>query len=95
VRDLDKKAWDGPSDQTKTKVTAHHFNKGKEHASQSSEVNQMEAKEHDLIFDDSEDGFEAKQCNLLFNDSDEEQEEQVEANKHKITHVSVQCGICS
>jgi len=31
-----------------------HFNKGKEYAAQGSEVNQMEAKEHDLIFDDSD-----------------------------------------
>jgi len=86
--DLDKKAWDGLSDQAKTKVTACHFNKGKEHASQSSEVNQMEAKEHDLLFDDSEDKLEAKQHDSQFDDSNKEQEEQVEVNKHKVTHAS-------
>jgi len=48
----------------------------------------MEAKEDDLIFDDSEDSLEAKQHDLQFDDSDEEQEEQVEVNKHKATHVS-------
>jgi len=59
--DLDKKAWDQLSEPTKTKITACHFNKGKEYAAQSSEVNQMEAKEHDLIFNDSEEELEAKQ----------------------------------
>jgi len=34
----DKKAWDGLLDQAKTKVTACHFNKGKEHASQGSKA---------------------------------------------------------
>jgi len=87
--DSDKKAWDGPSDQAKTKVTACHFNKGKEHASQGSEVNKMEAKEHDLVFDDSEDELEAKQHDLQFDDnSDEEHEDQVEVNKHEMAHVS-------
>jgi len=47
--DSDKKAWDGLSDKAKTKIAAHHFDTGKEYASQGSEVNQMEAKEHDLI----------------------------------------------
>jgi len=46
----------------------------KEYAAQSSEVNQMEAKEHDLIFDDLEGELEAKQHDLLFDDSDEEPE---------------------
>jgi len=79
----DKKAWDGLSEPAKTKIAACHFNKGKEHASQSSEVNQMEAKEHDLIFDDSEDDLEAKQHDPLFDDSEEEPEVGVEANKHE------------
>jgi len=86
--DSDKKAWDGLSDQAKTKVTACHFNKGKEHASQGSKVNQMQAEEQDLLFDDLEDDFEAKQHDLSFDDSNEEQEEQVEPNKRKMTHVS-------
>jgi len=48
----------------------------------------METKEHDLIFDDLEDNLEAKQHDLLFDDSDEDQEEQVEVNKHEVTLVS-------
>jgi len=45
--DSDEKAWDGLSEPAKMKITACHFNKGKEYASQSSKVNQMEAKEHE------------------------------------------------
>jgi len=87
--DLDEKAWDGLSDQAKTKVTACHFNKGKEHASQDSEVNNMEAKEHDLVFDDSEDEMEAKQHDLEFDDdSDGEPEGQVEVSKHEAVKAS-------
>jgi len=62
--DSDKKARDQLSDHTKTKITAHHFNKGKEHAAQGSKVNQMEAKEHDSIFDDSDEELEAEQHDL-------------------------------
>jgi len=36
---------------TKLTVTTYHFNKGKEHASQDTEANKMEAKQHDLVFD--------------------------------------------
>jgi len=78
--DSDKKAWDQLSDPAKTKITAHHFNKGKEHAAQSSEVNQMEAKEHDLISDDSDEELEAEQHNLVFDDPEEEEETAVEVN---------------
>ena len=88
LEESDKKAWDRLSDQAKTKVTTCHFNKGKECTSQDSEVNQMEAKEHDLIFDDSDDELEAKQHDLLFDDSEEEQEEAVKASKHKVIQVS-------
>jgi len=52
--DSDKKAWDQLSDPAKTKIAACHFNKGKECVAQNSEANKMEAKEHDLIFDDSD-----------------------------------------
>ena len=45
--DSDKKAWDQLSEPAKTKITAYHFNKGKEYAAQDSEANKMEAKEHD------------------------------------------------
>jgi len=62
--DSDKKAWDQLSDQAKTKITAHHFNKGKENAAQGSKINQMEAKEHDLICGDSDEELEAKQHDL-------------------------------
>ena len=65
VGDSDKKAWDQLWDPAKTNITAHHFNKGKEYAAQGSEVNQMEAKEHDLIFGDSDEELEAKQHDLL------------------------------
>jgi len=88
LEELDKKAWDGLSEPAKTKITGHHFIKGKEYASQTSEVNQMEAKEHELIFDNSEDELEAKQHDLLFDDSEEEPEEGVEVNKHETIQVS-------
>jgi len=78
--DSDKKAWDQLSDSAKTKITAYHFNKGKEYAAQDSEANKMEAKEHDLIFDDSEEELEANQHDILFDDSEEEQEDMVEVN---------------
>jgi len=70
--DSDKKAWDRLSDPAKTKITAHHFNKGKEYAAQDSEANKMEAKEHDLIFDDSEEELEAKLDDIAFDDNNEE-----------------------
>jgi len=72
----------------KTKITAYHFNKGKEHAAQGSEVNQMEAKEHHLIFDDSEEELEANQHDLLFDDPEEEQEDTVKVNNFKTIQVS-------
>jgi len=72
----------------KCNQAGHHFIKGKEYASQTSEVNQMEAKEHELIFDNSEDELEAKQHDLLFDDSEEEPEEGVEVNKHETIQVS-------
>ena len=86
--DSDKKAWDQLSDPAKTKITAHHFNKGKEHAAQDSEANKMEAKEHDLIFDDSDGELEAKQHDLMFDDSEEDEEESLEANNFESLQVS-------
>jgi len=86
--DSDKKAWDEMSDPAKTKITAHHFNKGKEYAAQGSEVNQMEAKEHDLIFDDSDEELEAKQHDLAFDDPEEEEETSVEVNNFETLQVS-------
>jgi len=80
LEDSDKKAWDQLSDPAKTKITAHHFNKGKEHAAQASEANKIEAKEHDLIFDDSDEGLEAKQHDLAFDDPDEEEDDAMEVN---------------
>jgi len=88
LEDSDKKAWDQLSDPAKTKITAHCFNKGKEHAAQGSEVNQMEAKEHDLIFDDSDEEFEAKQHDLAFDDPEEEEETAVEVNNFETVQVS-------
>jgi len=88
LEDSDKKAWDQLSDPAKTKITAHHFNEGKEYAAQGSEVNQMEAKEHDLIFDDSDEELEAKQHDLVFDDPEEEEETAVEANKFETVQVS-------
>ena len=84
--DSDKKAWDQLSEPAKTKITAYHFKKGKEYVARGSEVNQMEAKEHDLIFDDSEE-LEAKQHDLLFDDSEEEPET-VEVNNFETIQVS-------
>jgi len=86
--DLDTKAWDQLLEPAKMKIAACHFNKGKEHTAQGSEVNQMEAKEHNLIFDDSGEELEAKQHDLLFDDSEEEPEEGVEVNAHKTIQVS-------
>ena len=86
--DSDKKAWDQLSDPAKTKITAYHFNKGKEYAAQGSEVNQMEAKEHDLIFDDSDEELEAKQHDLVFDDPEEEEETAVEVNNFEAVQVS-------
>jgi len=88
LEDLDKKASDQLSDPAKTKITGHHFNEGKEHAAQGSKVNQMEAKEHDLIFDDSEEELEANQHDLLFDDPEEEQEDAVEVNNFETIQVS-------
>jgi len=52
----DQVEWDSLSDKTKLTVTAHHFDKGKEHALRDAEANKMEAKQHDAVFDaDDED----------------------------------------
>ena len=89
LEDSDKKAWDQLSDPAKRKITEHHFNKGKEHAAQSSEVNKMEAKEHDSIFDSDSDGeLEAKQHDLVFDDPEEEEETGVEVNNFETLQVS-------
>jgi len=88
LEDSDKKPWDQLTGPAKTKITGYHFNKRKEYAAQGSEVNQMEAKEHDLIFDDSEEELEAKQHDLLFDDPEEEQEDMVEVNNFKTIQVS-------
>jgi len=84
----DKKAWDQLSDPAKTKITAHHFNAGKEHAAKRSEVYQMEAKEHDLIFHDSDGELEAKQHDLAFDDPEEEEETGVEVKNFKTLQAS-------
>jgi len=76
------------SDPAKTKITAHHFNKGKGHAAQGSKVNQMEAKEHDSIFNDSDGELEAKQHDPVFDDSEGEEETAVEANTFETVQVS-------
>jgi len=86
--DSDKKAWDQLSDPAKKKITAHHFNKGKEHAAQRSEVNEMEAKEHDSIFDDSDEELEAEQHDLVFDDPEEEEETLVDVNNFETLQVS-------
>jgi len=88
LEDSDKNAWDQLSDPAKMKITAYHFNKGKEHAAQGSEVNQMESKEQDLIFDDSDEELEAKQHDLMFNDPEEEEEATVEVNNLETVQVS-------
>jgi len=88
LEDSDRKAWNQLSDPAKTKITAYHFNKGKEHAAQTSEVNQMEAKEHDLIFDDSDEELEAKQHDLAFDDPEEEEETAVEVNNFETVQAS-------
>jgi len=94
LEDSDKKAWDQLLNPAKTKITACHFNKGKEHAAQSSEVNQMEAKEHELIFDDSDEELEAKQHDLAFNDPEEEEETAVEVNNFKTVQASNADSTC-
>jgi len=81
LEDLDKKAWDQLTEPAKTKITAYHFNKGKEYAAQGSNVNQMDAKEHDLIFDDSDEELEAKQHDLIFDDPEEEEETTVKVKQ--------------
>jgi len=87
--DSDKKAWDQLSDPAKTKITAYHFNKGKEHAAQNSEANKMEAKEHDLVFDDDPDEeLEAKQHDLVFDDPEEEEETSIEVNNFETLRAS-------
>jgi len=70
------------------KITACHFNKGKEHAAQGSKVNQMETKEHGLIFDESDEELEAKQHDLAFNDPEEEEETLIEVNNFETLQVS-------
>ena len=87
--DSDKKAWDQLSDPAKTKITACHFNKGKEHAAQNSEANKMEAKEHDLVFDDDPDEeSEVKQHDPVFGDPEEEEETSIEANNFETLRAS-------
>jgi len=86
--DSDKKTWDQLSDPAKTKITAYHLNKGKEHAAQGSEANQMEAKEHDLIFNDSDEELEAKQHDLVFDDPEEEEETSIEVNNFETLKAS-------
>jgi len=88
LEDSDKKAWDQLSDPAKTKITVYHFNKGKEYAAQGSEVNQMEAKEHDLIFNDSDEELEAKQHDLVFDDPEEEEDTAVKVNNFETVQVS-------
>jgi len=48
----------------------------------------MEAKEHDLIFDDSDGELEAKQHDLIFDDPEEEEEAAVEVNNFKTIQAS-------
>jgi len=48
----------------------------------------MEAKEHDLIFDDSDEELEAKQHDLAFDDPEEEEEMSVEVNNFETLQAS-------
>jgi len=48
----------------------------------------MEAKEHDLIFDDLDEELEAKQHDLMFDDPEEEEEATVEVNNFETVQVS-------
>jgi len=48
----------------------------------------MEAKEHDLIFNDSDEELEAKQHDLVFDDPEEEEETLVEVNNFETVQVS-------
>jgi len=48
----------------------------------------MEAKEHDLIFDDSDEELEAKQHYLAFDDPEEEEETSVKVNNFETLQVS-------
>jgi len=48
--------WDSLSHKTKLTVTTYPFIKGKECALRDAEVNKMEAKQHDLLFDDNDKG---------------------------------------
>jgi len=48
----------------------------------------METKEHDLIFDDSDEELEAKQHDLMFNDPEEEEEATVKVNNFETVQVS-------
>jgi len=55
------------------------------------------AKEHELVFDDSEHNLEVNQHDLQFDDSEEEPEEGAEANKHKAIQASnaeTACKMC-
>ena len=72
MEESDKKAWDGLSDKTKTKIAWHHLNEGKKHVCQCSKVNKMEANE----------------CDLIFDESDDDEEQPVEASKHEVTCAS-------
>jgi len=53
LSETDQKTWDTLSDQGKGAVTTYHFNKGKEVALR--DANKMEAKSHDMVFDDDSD----------------------------------------
>ena len=77
----DKAIWDGLSDASKLKITTYHFNKGKEYASRDGEANKMEAKEHDLVFDD--DGGDGGTIEAKVHDveQDEPQVKGIEATK--------------
>lgn len=52
ISEDDRRIWDTLSNSSRTKITSYHFNKGKEYALRGAEANKMEAKEHDMIFDD-------------------------------------------
>jgi len=55
----------------------------------------MEAKEHDLIFDDSDEELEAKQHDLAFDDPEEEEETAVEVNNFETVQASNADSTCN
>ena len=77
----DKAIWDGLSDASKLKITTYHFNKGKEYASRDGEANKMEAKEHDLVFDDDDDDGNVIEAKAHEVEEDEPQVKGIEATK--------------